>query len=978
MKHMKATPNREAQEQARQQARISLVRHPNPDLEQIRRCCEKARRYTEEDYGEGSVDVEELVEYFVETTNIFVAPMQSLTDPRNHTEWLADRRGEVHWTFWERYETFLQMIEQLPEPVIRSVDIRTEGILELLEDPKRPGEWDRRGLVVGSVQSGKTGNFLGLACKALDAGYKLVVILAGIHNSLRSQTQIRMEEGLLGYNTDSSLFFEQASQKVGVGTLAFPDLPVNSMTSRAENGDFKAGNLGTVIHLGETPFIVVVKKHASILNNLCSWLTKKHGVDKPNGTENARIVRDIPILVIDDEADHSSINTKKAKRLSSDGVTAEDVDPTRINQRIREILQAFEKSAYVGYTATPFANIFVDPEASHEKFGDDIFPRSFIASLPPPDNYVSVEKVFGRDGDPDALLEQRQGLPLTRVVDDFDSFYPANAKSNFAPEDLPESLKEAIRAFLLVCTARHARGQTTKHNSMLVHVARYVEAQGRIAELIKAELLFLQRRIDNEGPSAKVSLRKELRTLWESDFVETTRQVDDSACPVMTWEEIEPSIQQAIAKVRVLEINGTSADILDYERQRDIGISVIAVGGDKLSRGLTLEGLSVSYYMRASKMYDSLLQMGRWFGYRPGYLDLCRIYTSQELIDWYRHIALAEAELRREFERMASLKATPEEYGLRVRTHPEGMLVTALNKARASTKMKVSYEGTLAQCVVLSANSIVLKRNTQAVVDLIGRMNNGRLRKERSLTQIWSGIDGESVCLFLDAFTSPMGTNGFDAPRIAQFIRRQHRHGELIEWTVALISANGGTQSRVADIDIRLVKRENTDGTKVRYVLPNSNVLNPPDQAIDFEGRKLDSEWIRQILGKRAFHEDNRPLERAIIERAFDRDALEVAQEISLQRYESDKASGRIRANQEPPNQPLGAVIRDMRRTDRGLLLLYPLDGKKAELLDEDRAIFTCALSFPTSPTAVPIEYQVNEIYRKLNLDQIEEPGSNE
>jgi len=972
---MKPNPNREAQEQARQQARISLVRHPNPNIEQIRLICEKARRYTEEDYGVGSVNVEELVKYFVETTNIFVAPMQTLTDPRNHAEWLGDRRGGIRWEFWERYRTFLQMIEQLPEPVINSVDIRTEGILELLEDPNRPGDWDRRGLVVGSVQSGKTGNFLGLACKALDAGYKLVVILAGIHNSLRSQTQIRMEEGLLGYNTDSSLFFEQASQKIGVGTLAFPDLPVNSMTSRSENGDFKAGNLGTVMHLGGTPFIVVVKKHASILNNLCTWLTKKHGVDKPNGT---KVVRDIPILVIDDEADHSSINTKKGKRIAGDAGTAEDVDPTKINQRIREILQAFEKSAYVGYTATPFANIFVDPKSSHDKYGDDIFPRSFIVSLPPPDNYVSVEKVFGRDGDPDAVMEEREGLPLTRPVEDFDTFYPAKAKSNFVPEDLPASLKEAIRAFLLVCTARHARGQTTKHNSMLVHIARYVDAQGKIAELVKTELLFLQRRIDNEGQGTKVSLRTELRMLWESDFIETTRQVDDPACPVMTWEEIEPSLQPAISKIRVLEINGSSADILDYEKQRDTGISVVAVGGDKLSRGLTLEGLSVSYYMRVSKMYDSLLQMGRWFGYRPGYLDLCRIYTSQELIDWYRHIALAEAELRREFERMASLKATPEEYGLRVRTHPDGMLVTALNKSRASVKMQVSYEGTLTQCVALSTSSTALGRNENAVIDLIGRMKDRRMRKERSFTHVWSGVDAETVCLFLDAFSSPMGTNGFDAPRIAQFIRRQKSHNELTEWTVAVLSASNGAPNKIAGLDIKLVKRANPSKKKERYELPNSNVLNPPDQALDFEGSILDFDWAQHLLGKRVFDKDSRAHERAIIERSVGRDVLEVALEISVLRYESDKEKGRVRANQKPPTEPLGAVVRDMRRTDRGLLLLYPLDGKYAEILDENKAIFTCALSFPTSTTAVPIEYQVNEVYRKLNLEQIEEPESDQ
>ncbi len=954
--------NHEAQEDARDQARLALHRvGPSPNMDQIRRACEKGRRYAEEDFGEGTVDVEELVKYFARNSNIFVAPMQTLSAV-GHTEWLAAKRGEIDWKFWERYESFLQMVEKLPDPVIRSIDVRTEGILDLLEDPHRIAPWDTRGLVVGSVQSGKTGNFLGLACKALDAGYKLVIILAGIHNSLRAQTQIRMEEGLLGYNTDSSLFFEQASTKVGVGTLSFPDLPVNSMTSRSESGDFKASNLGTVLHLGETPFIVVVKKHESILNNLRAWLTQKTAF------------RDIPMLVIDDEADHSSINTKKSIKGTVNGVAAEQVDPSKINRRIRELLGAFEKSAYIGYTATPFANIFVDPKASHKTLGDDLFPRNFIVSLPPPDTYVSVDKVFGRNGDIDSGLDEREGLPLTRLVTDFDKVFPPKAKSDFVPESLPDSLKDAINSFLLVCIARYARGQVTKHNSMLVHVARFVDAQGKLAELIKTELLFLQRRISNETEGTSIALRDDLRRLWESDFVPTTRKVADPDCPEMSWSQIESSLHPAISKIRVLEINGSSADILDYEKHRSIGVSVIAVGGDKLSRGLTLEGLSVSYYMRVTKMYDSLLQMGRWFGYRPGYVDLCRIYTSPDLIAWYRHVALAEAELRLEFERMANLKATPEEYGLRVRTHPGGMLVTALNKSRASMKLRVSYEGTLAQCVLLSTNSDVRERNRLAVADLITPLGRFEQAKEGSLTRVWK-VKADSVCLFLDAFDSPMGVNGFDAKRIAQFIRRQQGQSELVNWTVALVGANGGMLDTIGDLEIKLVKRKNVDeGTsKTRYELANSNVLNPPDQAIDLSGAKLDAEWIHHLLGKRAFGEDCL-VERALIQNSIGRDAMEIAQEISLLRYDTEKAAGRLRANQNPPKQPLGGVVRDMRHTSNGLLLLYPLDAKFAGILDESKTIFTCALSFPTSATAVPIEYQVNEVYRQLNLAQVEDP----
>jgi hypothetical protein len=962
-----------AQADAREFARVALLRFANPDLVQIRKSCERARRFVEEETGGGTVDVEALVEYFRATTNIFVAPMQLLSD-RDHVNWLAGRRAEIRWQFWERYRTFLSTIENLPEPAIRALDLRTEGMLDLFEDPLRQGPWDRRGLAVGSVQSGKTGNFLGLACKAVDAGYKLVIILAGIHNSLRAQTQMRMEDGLLGYNTDISLFFERTNPRVGVGTLAYPDLAINSMTSRREDGDFRAKILGATVHLGETPFIVVVKKHSSILKNLCDWLKKRNGVKRPDGKT---VVPEIPLLLIDDEADHASINVTKGAALTGDGVSASEVDPSTINKRIRELLEAFAKSAYIGFTATPFANIFVDPDGSHSDFGSDLFPSSFIVSLPAPDNYISVEKVFGRDGDPDTGMEEREALPLTRLVEDFDEVFPAKAKADFIPADLPYSLKEAIRAFVLVCAARHARGQATKHNSMLVHVARFVKAQRTIAELVNTELLFLQRRISNEGESAALPLREELRELWESDFMPTTDKVNASDCPEMAWDTIESSLHSAIMKITVREINGTSADILDYEKHEGTGISVIAVGGNKLSRGLTLEGLSVSYYMRASKMYDSLLQMGRWFGYRPGYLDLCRIYTSEDLIEWYRHIALAEAELRQEFERMAALGATPREYGLKVRTHPDGMLVTALNKSRFSKKMQVSYEGTLAQCVRLDPK--FRKDNDAAVAKLMSGLGEGRLLKDGSLTRVWSDVVADDICQFLDAFKAPLGANGFDSQRISDFIRRQSSSGDLVSWTVALISANGGVPAEVAGHPIGLVKRSNSapdgkEGGKLSYVLPNSNVISPPDQAIDFEGKLLDGEWVSHLLAKRAFGQ-KRPEELDLIASGVGKPAIQVAQQISEARYELDKAAQRIRPNQKPPSQPIGAVLRDMRMTTCGLLLLYPLDAAHANLgVDQCTPIVTCAISFPTSERAEPVEYQVNEVYRKLNLEQLEEP----
>ena len=137
-----------------------------------------------------------------------------------------------------------------------------------------------------------------------------------------------------------------------------------------------------------------------------------------------------------------------------------------------------------------------------------------------------------------------------------------------------------------------------------------------------------------------------------------------------SWEEVSSQLPDVVSDIQVRMINGTAKDALDYSEYEGAGLKVIAIGGDKLARGLTLEGLCVSYFLRASRMYDTLMQMGRWFGYRPGYLDLCRLYTTPDLSEWFGHIADAAEELREEFDIMAATGATPREYGLKVQSHP--------------------------------------------------------------------------------------------------------------------------------------------------------------------------------------------------------------------------------------------------------------------------------------------------------------------
>ena len=291
------------------------------------------------------------------------------------------------------------------------MDNSTDQILGLLEDPTRNGFWDRRGLVVGHVQSGKTGNYTGLICKAADAGYKIIIVLAGMHNNLRSQTQMRLDEGFLGYETSPS---GDKLNIIGVGQVdGDPAIRPNYATNRSENGDF---NAKVAKHLGITPeqrpWLFVVKKNKSVLHRLYKWI-QDHAANTSDSVTGRKLVTNLPLLVIDDEADHASVDTGE-QVVTEDGKPDSEHQPTAINSLIRKILHSFSRKAYVGYTATPFANIFIHERGETTEEGPDLFPSSFIINLGAPSNYIGPARVFGLTG-----TEGREfGLPLARLVGD--------------------------------------------------------------------------------------------------------------------------------------------------------------------------------------------------------------------------------------------------------------------------------------------------------------------------------------------------------------------------------------------------------------------------------------------------------------------------------------------------------------------------------------------------------------------------------
>jgi hypothetical protein len=877
--------------------------------------------------------------------SLWIGRNSTLANNVGHKPWLTAARKQ-DWRYWQRYREWLE--RELSWKAIEALDQSTDTVLGMMEDPKREGPWDRRGLVVGHVQSGKTGNYTGLICKAADAGYKVIVVLAGLHNNLRSQTQIRLDEGFLGYKTAP---IPDEMEVVGVGEIdGDPAIRPNYATNRDDKGDF---NTSVARNFGVTPdnrpWLFVVKKNKTVLSRLYGWI-RNHVANSQEAGSGRKIVTHLPLLVIDDEADHASVDTGE-QIFNSNGEPDKEYEPKAINSLIRKILHSFSRSAYVGYTATPFANIFIHDAGETREEGLDLFPSSFIVNLAAPSNYIGPAKVFGlpspegRDG----------GLPLIRIVDDYSSsdgvsgWMPHRHKNGHIPlfqglDKLPASLVEAIDAFILTCAARRALGQGAKHCSMLIHVTRFNTVQRDVYRQVDEHIGHvrqrLHRRIDHDNIIAR------LQRHWINDFVPTSEEIrqihpDMATTRTPEWDEILRELPDAIADIQIRTINGHAKDALDYSENEKVGLKVIAIGGDKLARGLTLSGLCVSYFLRASKMYDTLMQMGRWFGYRPRYLDLCRLYTTDELVEWFRHIADASEELREEFDLMAATGGTPDKYGLKVQSHSV-LMVTSRLKMRSARDLYLSFSGQLLETVTLHRDAEILIRNIAQTTRFLSALKNPEIdpiRRRGDGRQQWRGylwrdVPATDVVEFFSGYQTHRDAYKVSSAHIAEFIQSMSQAGELSKWTVALIGGGEGRPwSPLPDIRVDTLKRKSNGSREDRYSI--GRLLSSRDESIDLD----EGEWEAALAATRIA-------------------------------WRSD--AGRRNSTDEP-DVPNGPAIRAVRgfgaegvqpHPERGVLLIYALDPAEAEcdFPTDTPPVIAVGVSFPGSDAGLRVRYKVNNV----------------
>lgn len=808
--------------------------------------------------------------------------------------WLDEKKKSIQRKFWNRYREYLEVEKNFSLEVVDKLDDLTDDILDSLFDPERQIEIDKKGLVVGQVQSGKTANYTGLICKAADYGFKLIIVLAGIHNNLRSQTQLRLDEGFLGRHTKEMT--NNDSNVIGVG-LIDGQISAHSLTTSLNNGDFtsNSSNVHGLDFNTSTTIIAVIKKHPAVLRRINNWL-KAQGKEQ----DTVRIISNKALLLIDDEADNASINISNDPEKRS-----------TINNLITQILKHFRKSAYVGYTATPFANIFIPLE------DDNLFPRDFIINIPAPSNYIGPDKIFGTKFNEDGQLNNST-LPILYRINDHSSFVPnKHKKEDQLPSELPDSLKRAIRCFMITCAIRRLRGQTSNHNSMLVHVSRFVRWQNHISELIEGQCNYYRRGIDQNDSG----IIKEFKNTFENDEIGYKSYITvstlihnsplynlDSQIQTHSWEDVFLHLNDAATKIKVRTVHGGSKDALDYELNKKHGLSVIAVGGNKLSRGLTLEGLSVSYYLRASRMYDTLMQMGRWFGYRAGYVDLCRLFTCRELNEWFCHITHASEELREEFDTMSGIAgSTPEQYALTVRTLPGILLVSAINKMRQAVYFDLSYSEKLVQTNVLYCKQEEVEYNYKVIISFLNKIDSFPVSDNEKI--VFKNVAPDIIIdELISQYKFHLNLRTLNQSLIKQYIRNCNLNGELTKWTVALFKIQSKEANKfklIIDTKINecigMTKRSPEEGTSSiddnTYMPNNSNILSPPHQYIDIS-----------------------PL----------------------------------------PEKPSGKKIRSIRDPRTALLMIYPLDP---EVMGGNykKPIFGFAISFPKSPSNISVKYAAHQ-----------------
>ncbi|MCX7444507.1 Z1 domain-containing protein [Corynebacterium sp. P7003] len=784
-------------------------------------------------------------------------------------------------TYWAPVRELIR--RDIGDEALEEVDRSSTAIVNSIDCP-RGEKVDSRGLVVGYVQSGKTTNFLSVIAKAADAGYRFIIVLSGMTDALREQTQQRFEEKLLAPNGDKWRRMTHPNCDFGA-----------SKDDEYQNAAFDLSQ-------PDGRYIAVVKKNGHVLKRLNRFL-------RSGGVHTAQC----PILVIDDESDQASINVSKQQKA----------EISTINGQIRSLLEN-KKVAYIAYTATPFANILVNPNDV-----DDIYPRDFITVLNKPKGYFGAEDLFGREALSHENYEENDGKDMIRIIpdDEAKALKPSSKKGAesepWRPE-VPDSLTDAIRWFIMASAARRVRGQRHKHSSMLIHTAMRTEEHEITAALVEDELRGLRAELTEETARAH----------WEGQWEDECSRVPSSDFPELEkvrFADIAPLISEVLDDTKVVIDNSRSDRRLEYSD--DTPETVIAIGGNTLARGLTLEGLLSSYFLRNASAYDTLLQMGRWFGFRNGYQDLPRVWLTSDLSVWFRDLALVEADLRMEMQRYVEDGITPLEFQARIRVHPS-LEVTSRAKAQNMRKAKVSYSGSKPQSILFNHNDREwLKNNIDATRNLVASIREGAsvLLGNGPLdngSYVYRGVDTDDIIAFLRSYRfHENSTLGRDASgKLINYILDEVAEGSITSWNVSFFGRRTTTDTGTIDLglpgELQMISRARMREGNPAYA--NIKSLTSPFDRIN--DTTADNE-IRETLIKSST-ERNKSRERKLLEIHDDHAGMGIGH-LAVYAIDRNSVPQRSSGNGNRVREPLNAVD-DM----IGVCIFFPESSRTNSAVD--------------------------------------------
>lgn len=705
-------------------------------------------------------EVSDVINALMEQYRVVMGDGYGVVNRATYEPWIESRRPEATLPRSTAYSELL-LDRGWSGAVVDTLDAQTDRILDLTGDPLKTGSWARRGIAIGEVQSGKTATYISLLAKAIDYGFKIIIVIGGHTEDLRRQTQTRLDSDLTGI--DSAYLEDNISRhdiaRVGIGNIN-KRLPTTINVLTTTQSDFSAASkrAGKVALGAGTPTLFVVKKNHRVLQNLAQYLS----VLPADGDQP-------PLLLIDDEADWASINTNSEEEV------------TAVNAAIRKLLACSNRNSYVGITATPFANIFINDEVE-----EDLFPRDFVQVLESPSNYRGVGEYFTSATHP-SLMEQ---------VSDTLAAIPYSHRASVRVRELPQSIRKAIAAFYIGTAIRRHRDGEARPASMLINVSRFKAVQARIHALVEAYIDELSAMIMGEFALEDSGRRSEAAEFLAETYAEVFPDVD------VSWASVRRELVDIAESMRTQLINGDTKTARDRwlaqtsrpMRDADALVPTIYVGGDVLARGLTLDGLQVSYYARRAAAADTLLQMGRWFGYRPGYEDLVRLWIDPETSELFRWTADLSQRLRDSLAEMNAKGLTPKDFGLRMQRHPEGFQIANAKKMQHAEDFVgvISLNSSVWESHMLNGSMESRARNLESMKALIARLGLTEASEEGA-NLVWRGVPADEILAFLQSFRAhevnhPFGAGqGEQPPIVTGFADIKN----VDSWDVALISGRG-------------------------------------------------------------------------------------------------------------------------------------------------------------------------------------------